>query len=83
MSVRKLKADARVSEAPRACARSFSERSHASAVQAVCHINVALRVESECAVLNSCMDVYWCLLVYTCLHERPCLLTSVYPCEGT
>lgn len=30
------------------CVHSFSECNHAKAVQAVCHINVVLQVESEC-----------------------------------
>lgn len=32
---------------------SFSECSHADAVQAECHINVVLQVESECVCLES------------------------------
>ena len=48
------------------CARCFSECNHADAVQAVCHINVVLQVESECVSLEF---VYVCVLVFACLHN--------------
>lgn len=57
MSVRKLKVCVLQSLGFRVCIHSFSECSHANAVQAVCHINVVLQVESECVVLNLFMNV--------------------------
>jgi len=45
------------------CIHSFSDCSHAKAVQAVCHINVMLQVESEC---GSFEFVYVCVLVFAC-----------------
>ena len=47
------------------CAHNFSECNHAKAVQAVCHNNVVLQLESECVGFKC---VYGCLLVFACLH---------------
>lgn len=48
------------------CIHHFSECNHANAVQAVCHINVVLRAESECVSLEF---VYVCVLVFACVHR--------------
>ncbi len=48
------------------CVHSFSECNHAKALQALCHINVVLQVESDCVRFEF---VYVCVLVFACLHK--------------